>query len=56
MYYVYENHLDGSFYISDQSYNFEELYCDRCGDSDRLIEEFDREEEALKFVNNEEDL
>lgn len=55
MYYVYENHLEGSYYISNQHYSHEELYCDRCGDSDRLIEEFDTEEEALKFVNKEED-
>lgn len=55
MYHVYENHLSGYLYISDEQ-GFDELYCEQCGDSDRLIETFETQEEALRFIETEENL
>ncbi len=32
--YFYENHLGGGIYTSDEPINYEDLYCEECGDSD----------------------
>lgn len=34
--YIYEGHL-GSLYTSDTPLNYDDLYCEQCGDSDWLI-------------------
>lgn len=36
--YVYESHLSG-VYLSDEIIPFDALYCETCGDSDRLLGE-----------------
>ena len=38
--YIYESHI-GGYYASDEEYDYDELYCETCGDSDRLLGEFD---------------
>ena len=43
--YIYENHLRG-LYTSDLELNFDDLYCEECGDSDELIGEANTLEEA----------
>lgn len=32
--YVYENHLSGNLYTSECPLDYEDLYCEQCGDSD----------------------
>jgi len=34
--YIYESHM-GGYYTSDEPIDLEWLYCEQCGDSDRLI-------------------
>ena len=34
--YIYESHL-GGLYTSDEYLNYDDLYCEQCGDSDWLI-------------------
>lgn len=34
--YIYEGHL-GSLYASDEYLDYDDLYCEQCGDSDWLI-------------------
>ena len=34
--YIYEGHL-GSLYTSDEYLDYDDLYCEQCGDSDWLI-------------------
>lgn len=34
--YIYEGHM-GSLYTSDTALDYEDLYCEQCGDSDWLI-------------------
>ena len=36
MVYIYSNHLSGGLFISENNIDDECLYCDECGDSDRL--------------------
>lgn len=40
MKYLYEGHL-GSLYTDDDLCDFDDLYCEQCGDSDSLIGEFE---------------
>lgn len=35
-YYVYESHL-GGYYATDDLLDYEDTYCDSCGDSDQLV-------------------
>jgi hypothetical protein len=50
MYYVYQDHLYGTAYISTSELEYEESYCEQCGDSDWLLNNFDTEEEAEAYV------
>lgn len=34
--YIYESHL-GGIYFSDCEYDYDELYCEQCGDYDKFI-------------------
>lgn len=36
MIYIYENHMGGCYWTSEP-YDYDELYCETCGDSDREI-------------------
>ena len=46
--YVYENHLNGGFYTSDEELSLEELYCEQCEDHDLPIGYFDNAEDLRK--------
>ena len=48
--YVYESHM-GGFYASKDPISREKLYCEQCGDSDRLVGRADTEEEALSLLS-----
>ena len=48
--YIYESHL-GGFYTSDEYLDYEDLYCEECGDSDGLFGEYD-ENDAIRFWND----
>lgn len=50
--YVYEGHI-GSIYLSDYPLDYEDLYCETCGDSDRLIGYAATREEAWKLLKSE---
>jgi hypothetical protein len=47
--YVYESHL-GGIYASEEPINFDELYCETCGDYDWEIGNFDSAVELLKYM------
>lgn len=46
--YVYENHLNGGFYTSDEELSVGALYCGKCGDNDLSIGYFDNAEDLRK--------
>ncbi|MFS0643779.1 hypothetical protein [Siminovitchia sp. 179-K 8D1 HS] len=50
MYYVYESHLSGEAYVSFDQKEYEELYCEQCGDSDWELDAFETVEEAEEFA------
>ena len=33
-FYIYEDHLGGGYYVSEDELDYDELYCEQCGDSD----------------------
>lgn len=35
-YYIYESHL-GEYYATDEELDYEDTYCETCGDSDSLV-------------------
>ena len=45
---VYESHL-GGIYFSEDILDWDELYCDECGDSDTYLGHADTWEEVLMF-------
>ena len=47
--YIYEGHL-GSLYVSDDYLDFDDLYCEECGDSDEYIGRADTAEEAWELL------
>jgi hypothetical protein len=47
--YLYDSHK-GGFYESEEEYSEEELYCDLCNDSDRLVGKYETEEEKEKLI------
>lgn len=49
--YLYESHL-GSLYTTDHEMDFTDLYCEQCGDSDRLVGEFNSAIDVLIYMAN----
>lgn len=52
--YAYENHLGGGLYLLDYELEYEDLYCEQCGDSDWLVDEVNTMEELeslLEYYN-----
>lgn len=49
--YIYEGHL-GSLYTSDRCLNYDELYCEQCGDSDWYIGYAETKEEAWELLKD----
>jgi len=50
--YIYENHIDGSLYVSSNKLSFN--ICDTCGDIDKFIGHAKTKEDALKLFNESE--
>lgn len=44
--YVYESHL-GGLYVEDGRWDYEDLYCEECGDSDRCLGRFNDIREVI---------
>lgn len=36
-FYIYEDHLGGGYYVTEDELDSDELYCEQCGDSDRQV-------------------
>jgi len=53
--YFYESHLSGVIYTTDYEKDYDELYCDECGDSDWYIGEFDSWEDFISQIDPEVD-
>ena len=53
--YIYESHL-GSLYTSIYELDYDELYCEQCGDSDWLIGYAITKEEAWDLLKNDVDI
>lgn len=53
--YIYENHLGGGLYTSDYELDYEDLYCEQCGDSDWFVGEAETKEEAYELLKDDYD-
>ena len=53
--YIYENHL-GGLYTSDEYLDYDDLYCEQCGDSDWLIGRAMTRAEAWKLLKDDTDI
>ena len=53
--YLYEGHM-GTLYTTDYEMHFGDLYCEQCGDSDRLVGEFNSAIDALIYMANDIDV
>lgn len=53
--YIYQGHL-GSLYTSDEYLDYDDLYCEQCGDSDWLIGYATTREEALELLKDDTDI
>lgn len=49
--YIYESHM-GSLFVSDDILDYEQTYCETCGDSDLLIGYAETREEAWNLVKD----
>lgn len=49
MYYVYVDHLHNIAYIEEEVLEYEDIYCEQCGDSDTLIAVCDTMNEAIEI-------
>ena len=53
--YIYEGHM-GSLYTSDSVLDYEDTYCETCGDSDWLIGHANTREEAWNLLKDDTDI
>jgi len=53
--YIYEGHL-GCLYALDEQLDFEDLYCEQCGDSDWLLGNAENREEAWELLKDDTDI
>ena len=53
--YIYESHM-GGLYTSDEPLDYEDLYCEECGDSDWLIGYAETREEAWNLLKSDTDI
>lgn len=51
MTYLYESHL-GGLYASDDELDYDQLYCEACGDSDDYLGEFETIEELKELLKD----
>lgn len=50
-YYLYENHMGGMFYTYEER-DYEDMYCETCGDSDWFMGTFETEEELKDLMGD----
>ena len=55
MVYIYESHMVG-LYVSEDWYDYDRLYCETCGDSDRLVLSTNDLQEVADYLRGEVDL
>lgn len=53
--YIYQSHM-GALYLSDTELDYEDLYCETCGDSDWLIGQADTKEKAWELLKENTDI
>lgn len=53
--YIYENHM-GGLYTSYDVLDYEDTYCETCGDSDLLIGHANTREEAWELLKSDTDI
>ena len=53
--YIYQGHL-GGLYTSDEPLDYDDLYCEECGDSDWLIGYAETREEAWNLLKDDTDI
>lgn len=53
--YIYESHMDG-LYVSYDELDYEDLYCEQCGDSDWLIGYAETREDAWRLFKDDVDI
>ena len=53
--YIYESHM-GSLFVSDDELDYEQTYCETCGDSDWLIGYAETREEAWNLLKDDTDI
>lgn len=53
--YVYEGHL-GNLFTSEEPLDFEDLYCEECGDSDTFLGQASTREEAWDLLKDDVDI
>lgn len=49
--YIYESHM-GSLFVSDDILDYEQTYCETCGDSDFLLGYAETKEEAWNLLKD----
>ena len=52
---IYESHM-GGLYTSDEPLDYEDLYCEECGDSDQLIGYAETREDAWNLFKDDPDI
>lgn len=53
--YIYQSHM-GGLYTSDYELDWDDLYCEECGDSDTLIGFANTRKEAWKILKDDTDI
>lgn len=53
--YIYENHM-GGLYTTEEPLDYEDLYCEQCGDSDSLIGFAKTRKEAWSLLKDHTDI
>ena len=53
--YIYKGHM-GGLYTSDEPLDYEDLYCEECGDSDWLIGYTETREDAWNLLKDDTDI
>ena len=53
--YIYESHM-GGLYTSDEPLDYEDLYCEECGDSDWLVGYAETREDAWNLFKDDADI
>jgi hypothetical protein len=53
--YIYESHM-GSLFVSDDILDYEQTYCEICGDSDFLLGYAETKEEAWELLKDNTDI